>query len=114
MVPQSAVAAVLNEVSISNESVLLHHIGTRSRIGKGSCQGTFCGLRIIALLYDQGIFKEDHGIANLRNFVNSRWKGQRPILFGEQLNQAELQEAIYCGLFGLEVPIKLKPAGSYQ
>ena len=103
MVPQSAVASILKEVSIKNGSVLLHHIGTHSRIGKGTCQGTFCGLRIIALLYDQGIFQRDQGIADLLNFVNSRWKGQRPILFGEQLNQAELQEAIYCGLFGLEV-----------
>jgi glycerol-3-phosphate dehydrogenase len=102
MVPQSAVAAILKELSIRNGSVLLHHIGTRSRIGKGSCQGTFCGLRIIAQLYNQGIFQQDLGILDLRHFVNSRWKGQRPILFGEQLKQAELQESIYCGLFGLE------------
>ena len=103
MVPQSAAAAILKELSIRNGSVLLHHIGTRSRIGKGTCQGTFCGLRITAQLYDQGIFQRDQGISDLRHFVNSRWKGQRPILFGEQLKQAELQEAIYCGLFDLEI-----------
>lgn len=103
MVPQSAVEAILNELPIGIGSVLLHHIGARSRIGKGTCQGTFCGLRITALLYDHGIFQQDQGISDLRHFVNSRWKGLRPILFEEQLRQSELQEAIYCGLFGLEI-----------
>ncbi len=103
IVPKSIVEEILKGLPIKNGPVLLHHIGTRSRIGKGTCQGTFCGLRMTAQLYDQGKFRQDHGISDLRHFVNSRWKGQRPILFGEQLKQAELQEAIYCGLFDLEV-----------
>jgi glycerol-3-phosphate dehydrogenase len=40
---------------------------------------------------------------NLYHFTNSRWKGQRPVLFGEQLKQSELQEAMYCGLFDLDL-----------
>ncbi len=104
MVPKSAVQSILNNSDIQSESVLLHNIGARSRIGKGACQGTYCGLRITAQLYSQGTFQQDQGIADLTHFTNSRWKGQRAVLFGEQLKQAELQEAIYCGLFDLELP----------
>jgi glycerol-3-phosphate dehydrogenase len=103
MVPKSAVQSILNNSAIQKDSVLLHNIGARSRIGKGACQGTYCGLRITAHLYDQGAFQQDQGITDLRHFTNTRWKGQRAVLFGEQLKQAELQEAMYCGLFDLEL-----------
>ncbi len=104
MVPKSTVQSVLENTAVTHDSVLLHNIGARSRIGKGACQGTYCGLRITAQLYDQGTFQLDQGIADLTHFTNSRWKGQRPVLFGEQLKQAELQEAMYCGLFDMELP----------
>ena len=103
MVPKSAVESIIENSPGQDDSVLLHNIGARSRIGKGACQGTYCGLRITAQLYDQGRFQRDQGIASLTHFTNSRWKGQRPVLFGEQLKQAELQEAMYCGLLDLEL-----------
>jgi glycerol-3-phosphate dehydrogenase len=105
MVPKSAVRSIANGISAQDDAVLLHNIGARSRIGKGACQGTYCGLRITAHLYDQGTFQQHQGIADLRNFTDSRWKGQQAVLFGEQLKQVELQEAMYCGLFDLELPI---------
>ncbi len=104
MVPVSAVQSILENTAKPEDAVLLHNMGARSRIGKGACQGTYCGLRITAQLYDQGTFQQDQGITDLTHFTNSRWKGQRPVLFGEQLKQAELQEAMYCGLFDLELP----------
>jgi glycerol-3-phosphate dehydrogenase len=112
MVPKSAVQSISENITMQNDSVLLHNIGARSRIGKGACQGTYCGLRITALLYDQGKFHQDQGIADLAHFINSRWKGQRAVLFGEQLKQAELQEAMYCGLFDLELRNRDKPVGA--
>jgi len=103
MVPKSAVQSILDNSAFQKDSVLLHNIGARSRIGKGACQGTYCGLRLTAHLYDRGAFQQDQGIADLKHFSNTRWKGQRAVLFGEQLKQAELQEAMYCGLFDLEL-----------
>jgi glycerol-3-phosphate dehydrogenase len=103
MVPKSAVAAILKNKAVTDRSLLLHDISARSRIGKGACQGMYCGLRVTAHLYDQGEFQRHEGIINLYHFTHSRWKGQRPVLFGEQLKQSELQEAIYCGLFDLEL-----------
>jgi glycerol-3-phosphate dehydrogenase len=103
MVPNSAVQSILENPGMQTDSVLLHNIGARSRIGKGACQGTYCGLRITSELYRQGTFQQKQGMTSLAHFTDSRWKGQRPVLFGEQLKQAELQEAMYCGLFDLEL-----------
>jgi glycerol-3-phosphate dehydrogenase len=75
----------------------------RSRIGKGACQGTFCGVRVAAYLYDREQFVSDQGLIELRAFFSERWKGIRPILWGMSLIQEELQEALHCGLFGLEL-----------
>ncbi len=45
----------------------------------------------------------DEGLFDLRRFLNGRWKGIRPILWDGSLIQEELQEAMHCGLFGLEL-----------
>jgi len=37
------------------------------------------------------------------DFVAERWRSQRAVLWGEQLAQAELTEALHCGLFGEEL-----------
>ncbi|MDL2272122.1 anaerobic glycerol-3-phosphate dehydrogenase subunit A [Desulfovibrio sp. OttesenSCG-928-I05] len=84
------------------ENSLLHAIGLRSRVGKGPCQGAFCSVRITSALYDNGDFHTDEGISQLTAFLRSRFKGQKPILWGAQLAQWELAEALHCGLFSLE------------
>jgi glycerol-3-phosphate dehydrogenase len=43
------------------------------------------------------------GLVDFKAFWQHRWKGRRPILWGPQLQQAELAEALHCGLFGLEL-----------
>ena len=45
----------------------------------------------------------DEGLTSLREFVTERWRGVRPLLWDTPLIQAELQEALYCGLLGLEL-----------
>jgi glycerol-3-phosphate dehydrogenase len=42
------------------------------------------------------------GLQDLKAFLRSRWKGMRPMLWDAALIQEELQEAVHCGLFGLE------------
>jgi glycerol-3-phosphate dehydrogenase len=103
MVPVSAMACLLADGRAARGPLRLQDISTRSRIGKGACQGMYCGLRVTAHLYDQGEFQRQEGMLSLYHFTNSRWRGQRPVLFGAQLKQAELQEAIYCGLLDLEL-----------
>lgn len=103
MVPASVVDQIINHLSVQGETLDLNSIGLRSRVGKGCCQGAFCGFRLSAHIYDRGDFKSDQGLVALQQFLERRWHGLRPILWGAQLAQEELQEALHCGMFGLEL-----------
>jgi glycerol-3-phosphate dehydrogenase len=85
------------------EKVNLHDIVLRSRAGKGPCQGTFCGIRIISYLFDTGELGAEKCIDDLIGFARNRWRGLCPILWGQQLKLAELLEAMECCLIGLEL-----------
>jgi len=103
MVPKSGVDQICQLLTTENGKPTLQGISLRSRLGKGSCQGAFCGIRATAHLYEREILEKSDGLRDLRQFIENRWKGQTTILWDGQLAQAELQEAIYCGLFGLEI-----------
>jgi glycerol-3-phosphate dehydrogenase len=103
MVPASAVEAVIDSIHDQGGQPSLYALGRRSRVGKGTCQGAFCGLRINAYLYDQGRLEGRQGLADLRSFLSGRWRGMRPVLWGTAMLQEELQEAVHCGYLGLEL-----------
>ena len=103
MTPQSIVDEISTSIRGHGGNPDLLSIGLRSRVGKGACQGTFCSLRLAAYLYDTGEFKDDKGLDSLRDFLNERWRGIRPLLWGASMMQAELQEALHCGFLGLEL-----------
>ena len=94
-------ACIQEEWNLVNQG--MKAIGLRSRIGKGPCQGTFCSLRVASYLYDRRELSGNQGIDELRNFLRERWRGQQPLLWDMPLAQAELMEAMHCGLFGLEL-----------
>ncbi len=101
LVQKKAVDEIL-AVLPDKKASLLHAVGLRSRVGKGPCQGAFCSARITSYLYDSGFFTGEEGLDQLSSFLRSRFKGQRPILWGTQMAQAELADAVHCGLFSLE------------
>lgn len=103
MVPQTIIDDIANTLRSQNSAVTLKTIGLRSRIGKGPCQGTFCSQRIAAYLYDTEFFTDDAGLDSLKAFLHERWRGQHPLLWDVPLIQAELQEALHCGFFSLEL-----------
>lgn len=102
LVPQSAVEDVARHMLEKNVPPSLRELGVRTRIGKGPCQGGFCSLRVLAHLYEQEECTSDQGLSDLKHFLQERWKGERPVLWGMQLGQAELKEAVHCGLLCLE------------
>jgi glycerol-3-phosphate dehydrogenase len=103
LVPQSAVNDIIRSIAWPKDGPKLTTLLRHSRLGRGACQGTFCGIRAMAYLYSQHKMAGDEGLADLKGFLQHRWKGQRPILWGTQIQQAELEEALHCGLFGLEL-----------
>jgi glycerol-3-phosphate dehydrogenase len=103
MVPKNTIDAIIDSLHQQGVKVDLPAIGLRSRVGKGPCQGSFCGPRITGYLFDQGELTAGKSLDNLRKFAQERWKGLYSILWGQQLKQAELMEAMECGLLGLEL-----------
>lgn len=77
------------------------------RLGMGPCQGGFCVYRAAAVLYESREATDDPtAIAAtnlaLRDFLEERWRGITPILWGDQLRQERLDELIYLGILGVD------------
>jgi glycerol-3-phosphate dehydrogenase len=75
------------------------------RLGMGPCQGGFCMVRAAGLMHESGDGDPAAANAALRAFVDERWKGIWPVLHGDQLRQAWLDDWIHHGLLGVgELP----------
>jgi glycerol-3-phosphate dehydrogenase len=72
------------------------------RVGMGPCQGGFCIYRATGLLHSDR--RLDYATANcaLLAFLEERWKGLHPILYGDQLRQTRLDDWIFQGLFDVQ------------
>jgi glycerol-3-phosphate dehydrogenase len=79
-------------------TVSLDDIRRTLRLGMGPCQGGFCIYRATGILHAER--RLDHATANaaLLEFLQERWKGVYPILYGDQLRQARLDDWIFQGL----------------
>jgi glycerol-3-phosphate dehydrogenase len=72
------------------------------RLGMGPCQGGFCIYRATGILH--AVERLDERAANeaLLAFLQERWKGVHPILYGDQMRQARLDDWIFQGLLGVQ------------
>jgi len=102
MVSRNVIDSIIDEAKAMRGRSMLKAVGMRSRVGKGPCQGGFCGPRITAHLYDRGMVEGMQGLAELKTYTERRWRGFSPILWGVPLMQADLQEALHCGAMDLE------------
>ncbi len=102
MVPQSAIDQIVQCAPGAEKEMTLEAIALRSRAGKGPCQGSFCGIRIGSYLYDRGYYQDQTGLVHMRDFFNERFKGLRTVIWGQQMAQMELAEALHSGLLGLD------------
>ena len=98
MIPRARLEATMRERDTTN----LDDIRRSLRLGMGPCQGGFCIYRATGILH--GVEQLDAVQANgsLRNFLEERWKGVWPILYGDQLRQARLDDWIFQGLLDVE------------
>ena len=79
----------------------LNDLRRRTRLGMGTCQGSFCSFRSAAALYQGNEFPVQRANVMLQELVQERWKGVRLVLWGEQLREAEFMQAIYKRLLNL-------------
>jgi glycerol-3-phosphate dehydrogenase len=71
------------------------------RLGMGPCQGGFCTYRATGLWHSLRHPAIVETNAALHDFLQERWKGVLPILWGQQLRQERLNEYIYLNVLNI-------------
>jgi glycerol-3-phosphate dehydrogenase len=92
----------LEEAIARRDTVDLDDIRRTLRLGMGPCQGGFCIYRSTGVLHSMERVDRATANASLRSFLEERWKGVHPILYGDQLRQARLDDWIFQGLLDVE------------
>ncbi len=71
----------------------LTQLRNRTRLGTGPCQGTRCAIRACAVLAKELDMSAKEAEEELVEFLERRWRGNRPVLEGATLAQEELNQA---------------------
>jgi glycerol-3-phosphate dehydrogenase len=80
---------------VEGEAKTLDDIRREARLGMGPCQGGFCALRAAGIWHSLHKPPVEEINVALRDFLQERWKGLLPILWGSQLRQERFDELIY-------------------
>jgi glycerol-3-phosphate dehydrogenase len=81
----------------SYPSASLDDLRRQLRVGLGPCQGGFCSTRAAGIAMECGAADADRATAMMRAFLEHRWIGLWPILHGDQVRQAALDDWILQG-----------------
>ena len=96
LIQRDEVERFLKKEKVKDLQDLLH----RTRLAKGTCQGGFCIYRLLGMFHDLDMAEGDSNQV-LKGFLEERWRGIRPVLWGTALKEEELLESIYRGIFNL-------------
>ncbi len=72
------------------------------RLGMGPCQGGFCTYRAAGIMHTLRQAPVEEANVAIRDFLQERWKGLTPILWGRQLKQERLNDLIYLSVFNAD------------
>ena len=98
MVPR----ARLEDAMRGRGSVNLNDMRRLLRLGMGPCQGGFCIYRAAGVLHGLDGITAEQANGALLDFLQERWKGVWPILYGDQLRQARFDDWIFQGILDVE------------
>ena len=92
----------LEEAMKRRRTASLDDLRRTVRLGMGPCQGGFCIYRATGILH--AVERLDRETANdaLLSFLQERWKGVHPVLYGDQLRQARLDDWIFQGVLEVQ------------
>lgn len=76
----------------------------RTRVGMGTCQGELCACRA-AGRFAKATECAAAARANLKSFMNERWKGMFPVAWGETLRESAYTQWVYSEVLGLNEEI---------
>jgi glycerol-3-phosphate dehydrogenase len=115
-----ATRADIERAIIEDQAKTLDDIRRDVRLGMGPCQGAFCTFRATGILHalrmnsDQPLslnpqtqILDQHSSiydinASIRDFLQERWKGLVPVLWGQQLRQERLNELICLNVLNID------------
>jgi len=80
----------------------LDDIRRQLRLGMGPCQGGFCIYRATGVLHSLDGLSAQRADSSLLAFLQERWKGTWPVLYGDQLRQARLDDWIFQSVLDVE------------
>jgi glycerol-3-phosphate dehydrogenase len=83
----------------------------RCRLAMGPCQGARCLGPAAAIVATEKRLSPEETRGELLELMAERWKGERPVLSGDGLAEAELKRATYFGLGNLDVAAAPPRAG---
>lgn len=102
--------------AIKQGAANIDDIRRETRLGMGPCQGGFCAYRATAMWEETKAEQAQPGIgekwfkepffangALLRHFLQERWKGLTPVMWGDQLRQARLDTLIYLDTLAVDL-----------
>jgi glycerol-3-phosphate dehydrogenase len=92
----------LQETIARTGTTNLDDIRRQLRLGMGPCQGGFCIYRAAGILHELDGISAQEADASLLSFLQERWKGVWPVLYGDQLRQARLDDWIFQGVLDVE------------
>ncbi|WXG47483.1 MAG: FAD-dependent oxidoreductase [Candidatus Atabeyarchaeum deiterrae] len=93
-IPEAAI-----RYSIRNEwAKTLNDVRRRTRIAMGPCQGCTCIPKVAAIAADELKQSPEVLMNEMKDLLQERWKGKRPLLLGRQLVQEEVLQSSYSHL----------------
>jgi glycerol-3-phosphate dehydrogenase len=100
--PAGALVCECENVSLGEIRSAIHNFDIRSladlrrrtRIGMGTCQGTYC-IRKAAVALAQAQGKPDAAERLAREYLDERWKGMMPVGWGDTLREMEFMQKVF-------------------
>jgi glycerol-3-phosphate dehydrogenase len=98
LIPRSKIETAMRRRGTTN----LDDVRRLLRLGMGPCQGGFCIYRATGILHGLDGLSVEEADESLLHFLQERWKGVWPVLYGDQLRQARLDDWIFQGVLDVE------------
>ncbi|WP_196592979.1 anaerobic glycerol-3-phosphate dehydrogenase subunit GlpA [Pectinatus sottacetonis] len=92
---ENVTLAEIEEIAAEPTSHTVSDLRRRTRLGMGTCQGTFCAYRSVGAVDKEEMPWAKDTVYLFKEFLETRWKGIRPVLWGNMLRDIELTRAIY-------------------
>ena len=86
----------VEEMAKELSSFRINDIRRRTRLGMGTCQANFCALRSASVFAKVGRDEAARdSLGQMKEFLQGRWKGIRPVLLGRTIREMEMTRALY-------------------